>query len=242
MGIGEVGVLFGIGHKCRQGKDVMGAYLSENYGFHVTHFADALKREAERVGWDPNNANTKNVSAREFYTKLMNEYGCAPREILAYPNEIVAQTHAYMCDHPIADDSATTFLQWYGTEFRRAQDPDYWVARCFENILAHVSSFSFSGMRRVAICDMRFVSEYRAIQGTMRRAVTGFFPIRVTFDVCRLNEDSTPFVADDRDPTHPSECQLDCIPHDFKIRARSVEELHAHIDSIMLFLDIPKTK
>lgn len=80
------------------------------------------------------------------------------------------------------------FWQWYGTEFCREADPDYWVRRFHEENGEH---------RNVVVTDCRFPNEaaYLIREGYLMVKVTG---------PCREE--------DGRDPNHPSEQYIDDLP------------------------------
>lgn len=50
-------------------------------------------------------------------------------------------------------------LQWWGTEFRRAQDPDYWVKKGIERIHEYEAHADL-----VVVTDVRFANEAQAIK------------------------------------------------------------------------------
>ena len=111
-------------------------------------------------------------------------------------------------DNPLTDPRAplgkyTKLLQWWGTEYRRAQDADYWAKqwKAAVNPKANI----------IITTDMRFDNEAKAV-----RDLGG-----VTVQVNRLNQDGTPFVDTSRDPNHPSETQLDGYNYDYKITVKT---------------------
>ena len=90
-------------------------------------------------------------------------------------------------------------LQWWGTEYRRAQDPEYWTKQ-WKAAVNPKADIVFS-------TDMRFINEAQAV-----KELGGY-----TIQVNRLNVDGTPFVDTSRDPNHPSETQLDGYNYDYRI-------------------------
>lgn len=111
-------------------------------------------------------------------------------------------------DNPLTDPRAplgkfTKLLQWWGTEYRRAQDPDYWVRQWAAEVNPKADI--------VFTTDMRFFNEAKAVKDL------GGYTIQVT----RLNIDGTPFVDTSRDPNHPSETQLDRYNYDFKMTIKT---------------------
>lgn len=230
-------LLFGIGHKARQGKDSVGEYLAEKYGFNVYHYAAVLKREAQDAGWNPENKNE------------------LAAVVLSRTQDPELKQYLITCDRSILEAAdKLSFLQWYGTEYRRNQDNNYWIKATFDTIIEDWkaqrpdlfrkdSSFGAYGLPymmvrdedwKVAICDMRFINEYLAV-----KARGG-----LTWDVRRetiLKDTSirVPYLDPSRDPYHPSETELDGIPHDFHITARDgddLKDLHTQADNVMKFL------
>jgi len=78
-----------------------------------------------------------------------------------------------------------TLLQWWGTEFRRAQDPDYWVKKTMARI-------SEENPEVALISDLRFPNEVEGIRAA------GGYVVRV---------DRVGYVSDV--PEHVSEKALD---------------------------------
>jgi hypothetical protein len=90
-------------------------------------------------------------------------------------------------------------LQWWGTEYRRAQDLNYWVKKWKEGINPKADI--------VLATDMRFFNEGDAVYSV------GGFRVQVS----RLNQDGTQFTDPDRDANHISETQLDGYNYDHRI-------------------------
>lgn len=90
-------------------------------------------------------------------------------------------------------------LQWWGTEYRRAQNKNYWVDKLFASIPANTDI--------ALISDVRFQNEADAI--TSR----GGYNVNVQ----RLNQDGTMYQSTDRSPNHLSETALDNYNWQFKL-------------------------
>src|SRR6266478_704889 len=104
--------------------------------------------------------------------------------------------------HGMTDKDAA-LLQRVGTE-RRAEDPEYWVKRCFATVAHEAPHIAI-------ITDVRYLNEAAAIKAQ------GGYVIRVT----RLNQDGTQYIADDRPANHPSETELDDYNFDYDIVAKT---------------------
>lgn len=109
------------------GKDSAADVLVSEYGFLKTSMAAALRQECK---WAQ---ATFDVPAG------------APPDI----EHIILNRLAHVDIKPTSVP-ARRLLQWYGTEYRRAQDPDYWVKQ-IESVLNHAMD--------VVISDIRFPNE-----------------------------------------------------------------------------------
>lgn len=106
------------------GKTYIGRAWCDLVGARMLSFADALKSEvAEALGGSP----LARDSQWGLYRTAMGD--------------------------PATKDRYRGILQWWGTDFRRADDPDYW-ARQFEHL------FRASPGVPVAVDDCRFPNEY----------------------------------------------------------------------------------
>jgi len=94
-------------------------------------------------------------------------------------------------------------LQWWGTEYRRTQDPEYWTRQWKAAINPKANI--------VLTTDMRFLNEAWTVKG-----VGGF-----TVQVNRKNGDGTYFVDPTRPANHVSETQLDGYDFDYQITVKT---------------------
>lgn len=94
-------------------------------------------------------------------------------------------------------------LQWWGTEYRRAQNSNYWVDQWKAGLNPKANI--------IMSTDMRFFNEAAAV-----KSVGGF-----TIQVNRKNADGTPFVDPSRDANHVSETQLDGYNFDFQMTVKT---------------------
>jgi hypothetical protein len=94
-------------------------------------------------------------------------------------------------------------LQRIGSE-RRAEDPEYWVKKCFKTITDEKPHIAI-------ITDVRYLNEAAAI-----KAVGGYV-IRVS----RWTKEGFQYIAEDRPADHPSEVELDDYNFDYEIVAKT---------------------
>lgn len=191
-------MIIGFGHKARNGKDeaikailrdIGGTLDARTYGF-----SDALKREINEAAEQARNMRAlfsilrmppgKTVSLKNPPESSLPEWLLTSPKL---PEWVTFDENAPMDDPLSPLGKQRALLQWWGTEFRRAQDPDYWVKKLMGRIATENPQVAL-------ICDLRFPNEFAAIQ-----AANGY-----TVKVVREG-----FVSDT--PDHYSERALDGV-------------------------------
>ncbi len=102
------------------------------------------------------------------------------------PNAIASK----VCDIKANKPDYRLLLQWWGTDYRRKQDADYWIKRWLDKFRA-LPDNSF-----VVVPDVRFTNEFETI-----KKLNGL--------VWRTEREMPGF------DTHPSECELDDVVFDY---------------------------
>lgn len=185
-------LVLALGHKSRQGKDEAAKHIIAQRG--VTRnvrryaFGDALKIEVN--------------AAIEQYGSIVDLFAEMDSML---PPWVVIESDPDMTDPLSPYGKYRTLLQWWGTEYRRAQDPDYWVKRCVERIAEENPAVAI-------ITDLRFLNEADWVWRVKGRCIkvtrTGFRPL--------VNQ-------------HQSELVLDSVSTefwDYLISASTIPELH----------------
>lgn len=191
-------LLIGFGNKARNGKDTAAEAIK---GFHdsfnsarVAHgnygkimrvgifkYAGALYNEVN--DWLSVTKNFQPLPARYGVVQGDGDVIHIPEWVQPTPNAEVSALAPY--------GKHAKLLQWWGTEYRRAQDSEYWVKRLFASIPDNLDI--------ALVTDVRFPNEAKAIE---QRG--GY-----TVNVQRLREDGTQFFDSSRPADHPSETALD---------------------------------
>lgn len=141
------------------GKDTVAAMLAAELQKHghtptVIAFADALYAEVS-AAFNIIEAALRERSTKETPTAALKFSRCTDPSFL--------QMHAD--DEPFVAGldtprSPRQVLQWWGTEYRRKQQADYWVQR----LLANVQALRTAGTSHIIISDVRFANEAQAIR------------------------------------------------------------------------------
>jgi hypothetical protein len=133
-------IVVGIHGPLRSGKDTFARCLIENYGFTRLGFADGLKAEV-----------------MQRFQRTLRAYVRAGYP--ATPANLIDQS-VWTLIYADRDPFTRALLQEYGTEVRRADNPDYWVDRWLDSVRAAFHE----GCPRIVAPDVRFLNEADAIR------------------------------------------------------------------------------
>lgn len=212
---GEV-LLLGVSGRMASGKDTVGPRIVASLGYaeNAFHefFAKALKEEINQVIVAIRENATKEEAIEQISStmKVLEQYAREAVNMLWDDVKSRVITSAY--DRTTAVRAA---LQYWGTEFRRKQDDDYWVKRTMQAMVAHLASG-----RSVFVTDARFENEVDAI----RRA--GGFTVRLKVSrpvqIARLKG---------RDGIDPSEDALNHLSESALDEYEEVEKFSVIVDT-----------
>ncbi|MDP9990418.1 hypothetical protein J2W28_000199 [Variovorax boronicumulans] len=150
--------LLGLTGHAGVGKDTVADLLVAHARFRKLAFADALRGEianAFSISLDDLlKPHLKNVATVGLRMRL------APRDFLA---AVVLSLSAAAPDHrtPLSDAwldeprSPRQIMQWWGTEYRRAQAPRYWT----QQLINRLAYYRREGETRFVVTDVRFDNE-----------------------------------------------------------------------------------
>jgi hypothetical protein len=183
-------LVIGFGHRARQGKNTAAQAVLDacplDMQVRMYAFADALKTEV-----------------RKACCAFGGQYA-----LIAAWKEAGLMPEWVQCEDP----KPRTLLQWWGTEYRRSKDPDYWTTRLRNTLSEHNPDVAL-------ITDVRFPNEVEFIHGL------GGYVVKVE----RL---SKPDIAVKE---HPSEAMLDGYAGwDFHIKAADLRDLQRQARAIYM--------
>lgn len=207
-------LIIGFGSKARHGKD--GAALSmidhleskravakhRNYPVRTPNvlkigFADALRRESSAA--ISKACGIGRLLENGFRDDVSGSWVDIPAWVTEDPNPEMGLPLLPFGKH-------SKLLQWWGTDYRRNQSPNYWTSQVEQQIVG------FEGL--VLITDVRFLNEAALV-----KKLGGY-----TVNVTRLNEDGTLFADPTRPATHVSETALDGYNWDFYIKVKNGDQ------------------
>lgn len=218
-------LLLGFGNKARHGKDSAARAIAKyffdrrqqaqrcyGYGVRIPEvkrmaFADALRRESSEA--ISRACGIERLLANGFRDDLTGNW-------IDFPSWVIPTPNPDKSDPLLPFGKHSKLLQWWGTEYRRNQDENYWV-----NVVAKAVADD-DGI--VLITDVRFPNEAAYVKSA------GGFTINLT----RLEEDGSVYVAPDRPKDHISEIALDGYNWDGFIRTKSGQEALAAEQAITL--------
>lgn len=186
-------LILGLGNKARQGKDTAAEAIAKwayDAGIPCMRlaFADALRREV-----------TEAIYRAGSPEQLLND---GPEPGVVIPAWVTLEADPVR-EELLPHGKHPKLLQWWGTEYRRGDNPNYWVD-IWKQVVSHSEGI-------IIAPDTRFMNEAWAIT-----EMGGY-----TINVRRLNIDGTQYFANDRAFDHPSEINLDGLDWDFRIIAKS---------------------
>lgn len=222
--------IIGLGNKARHGKDTLASILKDKLeGAVVVHFADPLKEEVSQKLEQPlifkRHSNGKNF----YYLRdHINTYVMQTAEQMPYLHSIFEKR--CINEYWYMDEKDSEILQVWGTNFRRQQDPSYWVNK-IERIILNLQATDVA-MKYVLLPDARFINEYDFIKSN-----NGIY-----IKVVRISDDGELFIDPQRSPNHPSETELDHVDADLKFEAKSgdLKALEKAADEVLTYLDYNK--
>jgi hypothetical protein len=211
-------LLIGIGFRARNGKDTVAAEIIKarggQYDIRKYAFADELKKEytqAIEFTMVQHNLSAQDAVAHlcHWADKLCVQNGY--KDAVGQPLRISYDPAPDMADPLCPYGKQRLLLQFWGTEYRRFQNPFYWIGRLQATVDKERPQVAL-------VTDLRFPNEYWFIRNRMDG---------VTVKVERYGFDNG--------LTHPSESKLDGYKFDYEIVCpdNSLEELKK--DAVVLF-------
>ena len=121
-------MILGLAGHAGVGKDVIADYLVQRYGFVKFAFSDALYWEVQQAYGLPDQMLLRDRETKEKLTEQLCGDNCNDYRFINVLKGFI--------DSGGTSLSPRQVLQWWGTEYRRAQQEDYWIKQAEEFVLA----------------------------------------------------------------------------------------------------------
>lgn len=113
-------ILLGMAGTAGSGKDAVADYLVQRYGFVKFSFSDSLYREVVAAFGLPDDSLLRDRATKEVPCSELMLVNCRDLDFVECTVPVLRESHSKY-------QSPRQILQWWGTEYRRAQDPNYWI-------------------------------------------------------------------------------------------------------------------
>lgn len=155
-------ILIGLTGLAGAGKDSVADCLVQCAGFRKLAFADALRDEVEQAFEQLGTADTllTDRQRKELPCPELALGWCTNLEFVRAVEAAVfgGSMPLHELDEP---RSPRQILQWWGTEYRRGQDADYWICLLGNRIRTLIGQ----GCWRLVVTDCRFANEATTLRG-----------------------------------------------------------------------------
>lgn len=150
-------MLIGLSGPAGVGKDTVADYLVETHGFTKFSFSDALYREVSEAFRVPIEELQRRETKELSHVRLQARY-CADESFRAIMLDTLP-----MWEHEF---SPRWVLQRWGTDYRRAQDPDYWIKKTAAWVQAWLDVTKDDGEQHAGLVNasVRFPNERAFIE------------------------------------------------------------------------------
>ena len=227
--MGKHHLLF-IGSKARQGKDETANIISKLKGnTYIFHFGDPLKIELTNTERKYPLVIKKDNTVQILDNFAMGRYRHFNLNEVPYLKKILSERQ--IDKYWGQDGKDREMLQFWGTDYRRRKLTDnYWV-NIVDQWIDEIISKKSNKDTYICIPDTRFKNEARLALKYKKHPL--FEDTQNTsryINVQRFNEDGTRYVAEDGDPNHASEIDLDDYEADYTIISKSgIENLELEV-------------
>jgi hypothetical protein len=227
-------IMIGLGHRARNGKDTVANMLKEKLeNVEIIHWADGVYEECTNRNTNyPLIIKEFNTSNKIYYSVLHDKQTGERIAISSTSDPFLHNifTKRGITKYHSMKEKDPEILQFWGTNFRRTLcDPNYWVKLTMAKANTLASKINRGA---IIIPDTRFINEAEAV--TINE---GFY-----VKVVRINKDGSQYIANDRDPNHPSEAELEGYPVSSTLIAKNVPELQIQVNQFCHdFIDVLQT-
>jgi len=145
------------------GKDTVADLLVTHCDFRKLAFADALRGEAanafgvDMVYFTRPSSKAEPMGALSMAHAPMSFLSAVTHALNMHGDGLTKEEYATWLEEP---RTPRQIMQWWGTEYRRAQNPNYWTRM----LMQHVFDLRHDGYSRFVVTDCRFVNEVQVLR------------------------------------------------------------------------------
>ena len=221
-------IILGLAGQAGAGKDTVADYLVSNYGFMRFAFSDCLYFEVQQAYNLPNQDLLRNRDTKDTAQSELALDNCSDSDFAAVATQVMDDAHRaaninlYLLPSKVPL-SPRQVLQWWGTDYRRAQKPNYWLLKNEEWLWSVHASVPFPEQRPQYFVNttVRFENERQWISRDIEGAWGG--------NIWHIRRDGIAAVN-----PHVSEQPLPVLPGERELYNNdTIERLHTGIDILM---------
>ena len=217
-------IILGLAGQAGVGKDTVADYLVSHYGFLKFAFSDALYFEVQMAYNLPDQELLRNRATKDRAAPELALRNCSDSAFVLVARRVMADQYPDTF-FPLDDQSLSPrqILQWWGTEYRRAQKPNYWLIKSEEWLWAVHASVPFPEQRPQYFVNttVRFENERQWISRDVDAAWGG--------NIWHIRRDGAATVN-----PHVSETVLPVLEGERELYNNdTIERLHTGIDLLM---------
>lgn len=153
-------IILGLAGPARSGKDTVADYLVRHYGFVKCAFSDTLYDEAQQAYGLEDQSLLRDAATKDTPSRDLALDQCSDGSFVSVARRMLVEAHPDtffpLDEQPL---SPRQVLQWWGTEYRRAQDPDYWIKRAEDRIMTTQSLYPEQRPQHFVETGTRFENE-----------------------------------------------------------------------------------
>ena len=220
-------LILGLAGQAGAGKNEVAAYLATKYGFVQFAFSDALYHEVQQAFGLENQDLLRDRATKEVPQLKLASDNCMDRDFVSVMRRQGVDVGGGIGGS--APLSPRQILQWWGTEYRRAQDPDYWVKKAAKIVSGMYYAAPYPELRPQLFCETgtRFENEREWIVHNYCDTHTG---VSHAGNIWHIHRDATDQMTD----THASAKPLPVLPGEREIfNNSSIEHLHLAVDMLL---------
>ena len=164
-------ILLGLSGKARSGKDSVADHLVERYGFTKFAFSSALYDEVQEAYGLEDQSLLRDAETKDVRAKQLSFSNCTDSAFNAVAEQQLSNLFRddvgnLLITPGLAPLSPRQVLQWWGYEYRRAQDPNYWVKKAEEWLRATQAQYPEQRPQCFVNPTVRFENEREWISGS----------------------------------------------------------------------------